>query len=172
MFYTCCESRRYPGLFLWRRNLSPRSHCRRLSFFDQPAPHPRPLPKERELVVGGATALTLAMVSRGESFDRAAVLLQLTPHPSPLPKERELVVTKTPPSKTPPSQEGETARRRRHEHAACARPSFYHSTFTDPTKKSALEEVQGEPFPGRMTCESRSSSQSRQNQSADPIPWG
>ena len=40
-------------------------------------------------------ALTLAMVSRCESFDRAAVLLQSTPHPSPLPEERELVVTKT-----------------------------------------------------------------------------
>jgi hypothetical protein len=37
------------------------------------------------------TALTLAMVYRGEAFERAAVLLQSTPHPSPLPKERELV---------------------------------------------------------------------------------
>jgi hypothetical protein len=64
-----------------------------------------PFAKEWELVAGGATALTLAMVYRGESFDRAAVLLQSTPHPSPLPKERELVVTKTPPSE--PSQGGE-----------------------------------------------------------------
>jgi hypothetical protein len=57
------------------------------------APHPSPLPKERELVDGGATVLTLAIVS----------------HPSPLPEERELVVTKTPPSKppAPPSQEEE-----------------------------------------------------------------
>jgi hypothetical protein len=46
-----------------------------------------PFAKEWELVAGGATALTLAMVYRGESFDRAAVLLQSTPHPSPLPKE-------------------------------------------------------------------------------------
>ena len=50
-----------------------------------------PFAKEWELVAGGATALTLAMVYRGESFDRAALLLQSTPHPRPLPKERELV---------------------------------------------------------------------------------
>jgi len=55
----------------------------------QSTPHPSPLPEEREPVVGGATARTLAMVCRGESFDCAAVLLQSTPHPSPLPWERE-----------------------------------------------------------------------------------
>jgi len=36
----------------WRKNLSSRSHSRRLSCFDQPAPHPSPLPRERELVTG------------------------------------------------------------------------------------------------------------------------
>ena len=69
---------------------------------------PAPLPGD-ERVVGGATALTLAMVSRGESFDRAAVLPQSTPHPSPLPKEREPVVTKTPPSKPPLRKGGKLA---------------------------------------------------------------
>src|ERR1022692_554381 len=68
-----------------------------------------PLPEERELVVGGATAPTLAMVSRGESFDLRGGVGAITPHPSPLSEERELVVTKTPPSKppAPPSQGGE-----------------------------------------------------------------
>jgi hypothetical protein len=66
-----------------------------------------PFAKEWELVAGGATALTLPMVYRGESFDRAAVLLQSTPHPSPLPKERELVVTKTPRSKPTMGREAE-----------------------------------------------------------------
>jgi hypothetical protein len=44
-----------------------------------------PLPEERELVVGGATAPTLAMVSRGESFDlRGGVAaIELSPQPSP-----------------------------------------------------------------------------------------
>src|ERR1700742_3457266 len=79
-------------------NLSPCSHSRRLSFLQQPAPHYTPLAEEWELVGGGATALTLATVSRDKSFDRAAVLLQSTPHPSPLPKEREPVMTNTPPS--------------------------------------------------------------------------
>src|ERR1039458_8450782 len=54
--------------------------------------HPSPLPKERELVVGGATAPRLAMVSRGESFDSTGGVGAIAPHPSPLPKERELVV--------------------------------------------------------------------------------
>ena len=57
-----------------------------------------PLPEEKELVFGSATALTPAIVSRAESFVQAPVLLQSTPHPSPLPKEREPVVTKTTPS--------------------------------------------------------------------------
>ena len=52
-----------------------------------------------ELTAGGATALTRAMVYRGESFNRAAVLLKSTPQPSSLPREWELVATETPPSK-------------------------------------------------------------------------
>ena len=95
--------RLYAGLFLWRRILSPRSQSRRLSIFDQPAPHPSPLPEERELVIGGATALTQAMVSRGESFDLrggvAAIDPSTQPAPQALPRECELLVTKTPPSK-------------------------------------------------------------------------
>ncbi len=46
------------------------------------------------LPAGSVMALTLAMVWRSESFDRAAVLLQSAPHPSPLPRERELVVSR------------------------------------------------------------------------------
>jgi hypothetical protein len=45
-------------------------------------------------------------VFRGESFDRAAVLLQSSPHPSPLPEERELVATKTLPL-SPTRREGD-----------------------------------------------------------------
>ena len=42
--------------------------------------------RERELVVGGATAPTLAMVSRGESFDSTGGVGAIAPHPSPLPE--------------------------------------------------------------------------------------
>ena len=79
-----------PGLFFQRRNLFARSYSRRLSWSNQLAPHPSPLPRERELVLSGATAFTLAMVFRGDSFDSSAILLQWTPHPSPLPRERNL----------------------------------------------------------------------------------
>ena len=65
-------------------------------------PSRTPLAKEGQPEAAGATALALAMVSHGETFDRAAVLLQSTPHPSPLPKERELVMTKIPPSNLSP----------------------------------------------------------------------
>jgi hypothetical protein len=76
-----CESELYPRLFFWRRNQSPRSPSRRLSWFDQLAPHPSPLPKERELVVRGATAGTLAMAFPGESFDSSGGVAAIDPSP-------------------------------------------------------------------------------------------
>src|ERR1017187_9113843 len=45
-----------------------------------------PLPEERELVVGGATAPTLAMVSRGESFDLRGRVAAIDPSPQPSPR--------------------------------------------------------------------------------------
>src|SRR5271169_1240615 len=86
MFYTCCDSELYTGLFFWRRNLSPRSHCRRLSFLDQPAPHPSPLPEERELVVRGAPAFTLAMITRADSFDSSGGVAAIDPSAQPSPR--------------------------------------------------------------------------------------
>src|ERR1017187_5328046 len=42
--------------------------------------------RERELVVGGAPAPRLAMVSRGESFDSTGGVGAIAPHPNPLPE--------------------------------------------------------------------------------------
>ncbi len=68
------------------------------------------LNRQTRILSSAAMALTLAMVWRGESFDRAPVLLQSTPHPSPLPKEREPVVAKTPPFKPPQTARATNAR--------------------------------------------------------------
>src|ERR1035438_8198808 len=42
--------------------------------------------REREPVVGGATALTLATVSRGESFDLRGGVAAIDPSPQPSPR--------------------------------------------------------------------------------------
>src|ERR1035441_10996898 len=66
------------------------------------APHPSPLPEERELVVGGATAPTLAMVSRGESFDLRGGVAAIEPSPQPPPLGRGSEWIAGPPAPPPP----------------------------------------------------------------------
>jgi len=45
-----------------------------------------PLPRERKLVVGGATAFSLAMVSRGDSLDSSGRGAAINPSPQPSPE--------------------------------------------------------------------------------------
>jgi len=47
-----------------------------------------PLPREREQVVSGATAFTLAMVSHGDSFDLSGGGAAIDPSPQPSPRGR------------------------------------------------------------------------------------
>ena len=48
-----------------------------------PSPERRTVSKEREPVVGGATALTVPMVSRGKSFDSSGDVAEIGPSPEP-----------------------------------------------------------------------------------------
>jgi len=77
--------REAPRLSRWPWS-SVATHSTRAAVGLQSTPHPSPLPRERELVVGSAAAFTLATVSRGDSFDSSGRGAAIDPSPQPSPE--------------------------------------------------------------------------------------